>query len=101
MSGNARAAFTICDPTKDYGTCTDFSKLLILIFNFLIPTGIAAGLFFIIKAGYTLMTSEGNPQKTTEGKEDLTAAVVGTLFIALSLVTLRIIISVVLGEKPF
>ena len=47
------------------------------------------------------MTSEGNPQKTTEGKEDLTAAVVGTLFIALSLVTLRIIISVVLGEKPF
>ena len=43
------------------------------------------------------MTSEGNPQKVKEGQEELTAAIIGTFFILLSVAILRVIISSVLN----
>jgi hypothetical protein len=78
----------------------DIGELLSNIFNFLLLLGFALGLFFIVKAGYTLKTSEGHPERTRQGKEELTAAIVGTLFVGLSLVILRIIIRVLLGGDP-
>ena len=101
LARDAFAVIAICDPANPYGCVVDFGELMVLIFNILTPLGIALGIFFIIKAGYILMTSEGNPQKTQQGREDLTAAIIGTLFVALSLVILRIIIYVVIGAKPF
>jgi hypothetical protein len=55
------------------------------------------GIAFIVKAGYTLMTSEGNPQKVKDGQEELTAAIIGTFFILLSVAILRVIIRSILG----
>lgn len=57
--------------------------------------GLFIGMAFIVIAGYTLMTSEGNPQKTQEGQEQLTAAILGIAFILLSSAILRVIISLV------
>jgi hypothetical protein len=79
----------------------DFQILLVRLFGVLMPIGIGLGLFFVLKAGYILKTSEGNPQKVTQGKEELTAAIAGTLFITLSLVILRIIINALLNTVPF
>jgi hypothetical protein len=79
------------------GPIVSFNELLARIYFFMYPAGIAVGLFFIAKAGYTIMMSEGNPAKVSEGKEELTSAVIGTLFILLSLVILRVIISALLG----
>jgi len=82
----------------DYtGPIVDFSDLLSRVYFFMYPAGIAVGLFFIAKAGYTIMMSEGNPAKVSEGKDELTSAVIGTIFILLSLVILRVIISALLG----
>ncbi len=50
---------------------------------------------FVVIAGYTLMTSEGNPQKTQEGQEQLTAAIIGIAFILLSSAIIRVIINLV------
>ncbi|NMB69586.1 hypothetical protein GYA27_00060 [candidate division WWE3 bacterium] len=79
------------------GPIVTFNDLLSRIYSLLYPIGIALGLFFIAKAGYTIMMSEGNPTKISQGKEELTSAVLGTLFILLSLVILRVIIRALLG----
>ena len=55
--------------------------------------GLAIGGFFIILAGYSLMTSEGDPQKTKAAQERLTAAVIGIIFILLSITILRVIMN--------
>lgn len=70
------------------------------IYKILLPTAIIIGLFMIAKAGYTLMTSQGDPQKTQMGKEDLTAAVMGLIVALLSITILRIIINqLVIGSN--
>jgi len=43
------------------------------------------------------MTSEGNPQMVQQGQEQLTAAILGIIFILLSAAILRVIISSILG----
>jgi len=57
--------------------------------------GLVIGFFFIILSGYRLMTSQGDPQKAKEAQEQLTSAVVGTIFILLSANILRIIIKII------
>jgi len=61
------------------------------------PIGIAIGVLFIAKAGYVLMTSEGDPTRTKQGRDELTGAIAGTLFIILAISLLRIIVGSVLG----
>jgi hypothetical protein len=45
----------------------------------------------IIASGYRLMTSQGDPEKVKGAREQLTAAIVGLLFIIFSLVILQAI----------
>lgn len=73
------------------------SELAAGIYNVLYPIGIVFGLYGIIMAGYTYMTSEGRPDKVKDANERLTQAVLGILFIMLSLVILRLIISTLFG----
>jgi hypothetical protein len=54
-----------------------------------ISGGIA--LILIIISGYRLMTSRGNPEQVQAAKEQLTAAIVGLLFVIFSLVVLQTI----------
>lgn len=76
---------------------TDFGGLISSITAVLFPAGIGLGFFMIIRAGYKYMISEGDPAKVKEAQEELTAAIIGTLFILLSVFILNTIISTVLG----
>jgi hypothetical protein len=102
-TGGACVAVSAADPcvlslSNTYNTyLNSFDSLLAAIYRLLFPIGIVLGVFFIVLAGYKIMVSEGNPQKVKEGQEELTAAVLGTLFILLSVVLLRIIIKSILG----
>lgn len=59
---------------------------------------LVVGVLLIIYSGYILMTSEGNPQRVQQGQEQLTAAILGIMFILLSAAILRVIInSIILG----
>lgn len=51
----------------------------------------AIALILIIRSGYQLMASQGNPEQIQAAKEQLTAAIVGILFIIFSLVFLEVI----------
>ena len=75
----------------------DISSILVPLAKILYYGGLFIGMVFIIIAGYTLMTSEGNPQRTQEGQEQLTAAILGIIFILLSAAILRVIITSIIG----
>ncbi|RJR26848.1 hypothetical protein C4561_03680 [candidate division WWE3 bacterium] len=90
-----------CNPTVIVAAYTgpiiEFHDLISRLYTLLFPIALFIGIAFIVKAGYTLMTSEGNPQKVKDGQEELTAAIIGTFFILLSVAILRVIIRSILG----
>lgn len=90
-----------CVPTVQVAPYTgppiEFSELLSSIYRLLYPVTLFIGAFLIGKSGYKLMTSEGDPRKVKEGQEELTSAILGSFFILLSVVILRVIISGILG----
>jgi hypothetical protein len=57
--------------------------------------GLFIGISFLVYAGYKLMVSQGNPRETQEAQEQLTAAILGIVFILLSAAILRIIINTI------
>ncbi len=55
--------------------------------------GISGGLFLLIfiRAGYRMITSQGNPEAIKETRESITSAIVGFLFLLFSFVILEVI----------
>jgi hypothetical protein len=76
----------------------DLQSVLAPIVKIVYYAALVVGVVFIIYSGYVIMTSEGNPQIMQQGQEQLTAAILGILFILLSAAILRVIInSIILG----
>lgn len=71
----------------------DLQEIIQIIYKIVFPGTILLGMFFIIKAGYTLMTSQGEPRKAQDGREQLTSAIMGLIFVLMSVVILRMIYS--------
>lgn len=76
---------------------TDIAGLLAPVFKILFYAGIFIGILGIIYSGYLLIASEGDPGRAKEGKDQFTAAILGTLFVLLSVLILRVIINNILG----
>ncbi len=70
---------------------TNPAGLVSFILKFLLYTSGGIAALLIIFGGYTMMTSQGNPEKLQGARETITSAVVGLLFIIFSLVLLEII----------
>ena len=70
---------------------TDLSGLLTRVFSIALAIAGVVALGLIIASGYRLMISQGNPEQVKGAREQLTAAIVGLLFIIFSLVILQII----------
>jgi hypothetical protein len=85
IDGCAKVATAFFDFSTDPKQFT--SDLLRIILG--ISGAIALGV--IIRAGYEVMMSKGDPEKLQQARERLTSAVVGLLFIIFSLVILEII----------
>jgi hypothetical protein len=81
------------------GTCktalgdlpTSLSGLLTRVFSIALSIAGIVALGLIIASGYRLMVSQGNPEQVKGAREQLTAAIIGLLFIIFSLVILQII----------
>ena len=71
---------------------TDPEKLVV---DFILKNavGIGGGLAFLLflGGGFTLLTSAGDPEKINKGKEVITAAISGLLFIIFSVYLLKVI----------
>ncbi len=71
------------------------------IFGALLSLSGGVALFLIMRAGYKIMMSSGNPEKIKEGREQLIAAIVGLIFLILSLVLLQFLSVDVLKLREF
>lgn len=70
---------------------TSVSALVGTIFGILLSLSGGVAVVLIIAAGYQMVASQGNPEKVKESRERLTSAIVGLLFIILSVTILQII----------
>ncbi|MCL4353726.1 pilin [Patescibacteria group bacterium] len=66
-------------------------KFVTALFGVILSLSGGIAIILIIVSGYNLMFSQGNPEKVQGAKETLTSAIVGLLFIILSLVILQVI----------
>lgn len=69
----------------------DASSFVKSLFGVLLGISGGIAMILIIAAGYTMITSQGDPTKVQGARETITSAVVGLLFIILSLVILEVI----------
>ncbi len=70
---------------------TEPQSLITSLFGLILSLSGGVALLLIIISGYRLLVSQGNPEAIKGAREQLTAAIVGLLFIIFSLVILEII----------
>lgn len=73
------------------GSSFNVGSFLSLFYRIAMPIAVILALINIAKAAYGIMFSEGDPRRVSESKEDLTSAIMGLLFVLLSIALLRII----------
>lgn len=76
---------------------TDPFDLAPRILSIILGIAGAIVIILIIRAGYKLMFSQGNPEKVQEARDELTSAIVGLLFIIFSFVLLQFIANNILN----
>ena len=75
-----------------------YAGLIEALANIFLPTAIGAvGIPLILVNAYKLMTSQGDPQRVRDGREGLTAAIVGVLFLFFSMTILNILLNSFFG----
>lgn len=70
---------------------TDIGGLINALLGIFLSISGGIAIILIIISGYRVMTSQGNPEKLQAAKEQLTAAIVGVLFVIFSLVILEVV----------
>jgi hypothetical protein len=70
---------------------TDAPAFIIKLFAILLSLAGGIDLLINIRAGYKLMTSQGNPEAVKAAREELTSALIGLMFLIFSLVILEVI----------
>jgi hypothetical protein len=85
-----------------FGTInTDVQGFVLKLFGFLLAVSGAIAVLLLIRAGYILMTSAGNPERVKTAREQLVAAIVGLLFIIFSVAILETITTDILHIPGF
>jgi len=70
---------------------TDPGSFITRLFGILLGASGAIALLLIMRAGYRIMSSRGNPEGIQQGREQLVAAIVGLIFLIFSFVLLQVI----------
>lgn len=78
-------------PTALGNLPTNLPDLLTKMFSVALSIAGLVALGLIIASGYRLMISQGNPEQVKGAREQLTAAIIGLLFIIFSLIILQVI----------
>lgn len=86
-------------PSEYSGPIVDYQSFLFNVYRLMLPISVGLiGIPIVVMAGYAIMTSQGDPMRVKSGKEELTAAIAGILFLLLALSILRIILKSFLGQ---
>lgn len=99
----AGAEFVTCGKTDDQGNIIkqcDFEDLIVVIIrviNYLISFAALVAMYYILLAGWNLMTSVGNLDKIQKAKTGISNAVVGFGIIVLAFVFVNLLANGLLG----
>jgi len=92
---NGQCHPTYCDTSGCFTALgfvpTSPDKFIAFIFAFLLGISGGIAILLIIISGYKFMASQGKPEALQEAREQLTAAIVGLIFVILSFAILNII----------
>jgi hypothetical protein len=80
---------------------TNVQGFVLRLFALLLSISGGIAILLIIRAGYLILTSAGNPERVKNGREQLIAAIVGLLFIIFSVVILETITGDILHAPDF
>lgn len=81
---------------RPIGESRELGNFLSVINSMIFPAGIGLAAFFIVKSGYVLMISQGNPKEVQDAQDQLTSAILGSIFIIMSSAILRFIFTSIL-----
>lgn len=81
----------LLDNTDELARSEGVGDFINNLINLAIPLAVLSVFLLLAFAGYQLMTSQGNPDKLKEGKEVITNAIIGFVFILLSVAILLLI----------
>lgn len=76
------------------GGVTGIDSIIDIVTKFALPLAGVAAIILLIIAGYKMISSQGNPDKLADAKEMATNAIIGLVFIILSVAILALISSV-------
>ncbi|MBU0649856.1 pilin [Patescibacteria group bacterium] len=104
---NCDSGYTPVRTQPDTCECKPVNEELVGLFSIIngivLPLAVILGLFLIVLSGYKILTSQGNPQELQTGKENLTSAIIGLIFVLMAVSILRVIIkALITGDAdPF
>lgn len=78
----------------DVGEGDAIGQLATNIIQVALPLAALASIILLVIAGYKMITSQGNPDKLKDAKEMITNAIIGLVFILLSVSILALVSSV-------
>lgn len=85
---------TLNDGVDSLTNANSLEGVIGTITNIALPLAGVAAVVLLIVAGYKMITSQGNPDKIKDAKDIITNAVIGLVFILLSVAILFLISSV-------
>ena len=89
--GNQNGACTMVDTGFGFSIGTNPASLLQSVFGIILSVSGGIAILLIIFSGYRMLISRGDPEAIKGAREQLTAAIVGLLFIIFALVILQVI----------
>lgn len=88
---NSKGSCSKVDTGLGISIGTDPQSLIQTLFGLILSFSGGIALLLIIISGYKMLASQGNPEALKGAREQLTAAIVGLLFVILALVILQVI----------
>lgn len=76
---------------SDVSDSTDVGSFMDSIISFAVPLAVFSVFILLALAAYQLMTSKGDPDKLKQGKEVITNAIIGFLFVLMSVAILLLL----------
>lgn len=81
------------DPSTAPCTLDHLIILIVRMINYLTSIAALVAMYFILLAGFTLITALGNPEKIEHGKESLSHAVIGFVIVVLAFVFINLAVN--------
>jgi len=78
--------------SSDFSTWEGVLRKIYELFDFFVPFSVIVAITMIVVGGYSLIISNGDPEKIKKGSDIITAAVVGMILVFLSKLIVKFII---------